>query len=313
MSSETLDPEILEARRQQAAGMPAVDFTKLPPAEGRAVANRAALFFNDGLPTVAAVDEFCIPGAEPIRARLYRPFGSPSGTIFYLHGGGWFHCNADTHDCLMRTLAQESGLNVLGVDYRLAPEHPHPAALEDTLVAWRWVHQNAGELKLEHNRFAIAGDSAGANLALAFVQGERDAARPLPTTLALFYGCYAPNFQTESHRTNGDGRFGLTTERMRWYWANYVGADLSNVVVSAAPLNGNFAGLPTTYLSLAALDPLADDTRELAARMKLANVPTVLREWPRTGHGFMQMIRNVAVARAAVTDAAKFLSESLAR
>jgi len=313
MSSETLDPEILEARRQQATSIPAVDFTKLPPAEGRAVANRAALFFNDGLPIVAAVEDYFIPGVEPLRARLYRPLGSASGTIFYLHGGGWFHCNVDTHDCLMRTLAQESGSNVLGVDYRLAPEHPHPAALEDTLAAWIWVHENADELKLDHTRLAIAGDSGGANLALAFVQGERDAGRQLPTTLALFYGCYAPNFQTESHRTNGGGRFGLTTERMRWYWANYVGADLSNVAVSAAPLNGNFAGLPSTYLSLATLDPLADDTRELAARMKLANVPTVLREWPRTGHGFMQMIRTVGVARAAVAEAARFLSQSLER
>jgi len=82
--------------------------------------------------------------------------------------------------------------------------------------------------------------------------------------------------------------------------------------VSAAPLNGNFGGLPTTYLSLAALDPLADDTRKLAARMKLADVPTVLREWPRTGHGFMQMTRTVGVARAAVADAARFLAQSLA-
>lgn len=313
MLSDTLDPEILEARRQQAAGLPAVDFTKLPPAEGRAVANRAALFFNDGLPAVAAVEDFFIPGTEPLRARFYRPLGPASGTIFYLHGGGWFHCNVDTHDCLMRTLVQESGLNLLGVDYRLAPEHPHPAALRDALATWRWLHENARELKLDHTRLAIAGDSAGANLALAFVLGERDAGRPLPAAQALFYGCYAPNFQTESHRANGDGRFGLTTERMRWYWANYAGADLSNLAVSAAPLMGNFVGLPATYLSLAALDPLADDTRELAARMKLARVPTVLREWPRTGHGFMQMIRKVAVARAAVTDAATFLSQSLAR
>jgi acetyl esterase len=271
------------------------------------------MFFNDGLPTVAAVDEFFIPGAEPLRARLYRAFGTSLGTIVYLHGGGWFHCNVETHDCLMRTLAQESGLNVLGVDYRLAPEHPHPTALQDTHTAWSWLRDNAGELKLDQNRLAIAGDSAGANLALAFALGERDAGRALPAALALFYGCYAPNFETESHRTNGDGRFGLTTERMRWYWANYAGADLSNLAASAAPLMGNFVGLPATYLSLATLDPLADDTRLLAARMKLANVPTVLREWPRTGHGFMQMIRKVAVARAAAADAARFLSQSLAR
>ena len=312
MSQDTLDPEIAEARRKQAASAQPVDFTKLPPAEGRAIANAAALFFNDGGPALASVDELVVSGAAgDIRARMYRPSQNRVGAVLFLHGGGWFHCNVDTHDRLMRVLAHDSGLAVLGIDYRLAPEHPHPAGLNDAISAWRWLQKNAARLNLDSGKLGIAGDSAGANIALAMTLGERDTGQALPRALALFYGCYAPDFETDSHRWNGDGRYGLTTARMRWYWENYAGKDLASVATLAAPLRANFMQLPPIYLALADLDPLADDTRMLAAGLKAAGVPYVLKEWPRAGHGFMQMTRDVELARKAVADAARFLSDNV--
>lgn len=134
----------------------------------------------------------------------------------------------------------------------------------------------------------------------------------MPAALALFYGCYAPDFDTDSHRRLGDGRFGLTTARMRWYWQGYAGADLEQVPVSAAPLNARLEGLPPLYLNLAALDPISDDTRRLAQRLAQAGARHELKEWPQTGHGFLQMTRDVEVARRALDDAARFLAAHLA-
>jgi acetyl esterase len=313
MSSDQLDPEILAARQRQAANVRAVDFTALPPEEGRAVADTAAMFFNDNEPAIANLEELSIPGcAGTMRARLYRPSAGSLGAILYLHGGGWFHCNVDTHDRLMRLLALRSGKAVLGFDYRLAPEHPFPAALEDTLAAWRWLCANVASLNLKAEALAIAGDSAGANLALSAALSLRDAKLAMPAALALFYGCYAPDFDTDSHRRLGDGRFGLTTARIRWYWQNYAGTDLGTASTLAAPMKADLRGLPPTYLCLAGLDPISDDTRALAQRLSGSGVPCELKEWPGTGHGFLQMTRDVAVARKAIDHAAAFLSAKLA-
>jgi acetyl esterase len=312
MSQDTFDPQIADARRRQAASVQAVDFTQLPAAEGRTVANKAAMFFNDGGPALAEVKDLIVPGAAGgIRARLYRPSQDRTGAILFLHGGGWFHCNVDTHDRLMRILARDSGLAVLGIDYRLAPEHPHPAGLNDTISAWRWLQEHATRLNLDTKKLGVSGDSAGANIALAMMLAERDAGHAMPVASALFYGCYAPEFKTDSHHRNGDGRYGLTTARMCWYWENYVGKDLAKAAASAKPLHANLVGLPAVYLALADLDPLADDTRTLAARLSAAGVTHVLKEWPRAGHGFLQMTRDVELARIAAADAARFLSARL--
>lgn len=309
MRDDELDAEIIAARRRQAAAVSPADFTQLAPDQGRALANSAALYFNDGLPDVDSVRDLSVPGAAGmLRARFYRPSTGPIGAVLFLHGGGWFHCNVDTHDRLMRVLARDSGLAVLGIDYRLAPEHRHPAGLDDAGSAWRWLLEHAGELNIDEERLSAAGDSAGANIALAMTLAERDAGRRLPRALALFYGCYDTDFDTASHRANGNGQYGLTTARMRWYWENYVGPGLDDPTPSAAPLRAELSRLPPVYLALATLDPLADDTRRLAARLAGAKVPYVLKEWANTGHAFMQMTRDVEIARRAASEAAQYLA-----
>ena len=308
MPTPELDPQIVLSRARQARTIGAFDITQMPPAEGRTAADSAALFFNDGLPDIADVRDASIPVVwGDMRARLYRPKTERGGAILYAHGGGWFHCNIDTHDRCMRMLASTSGFAVLGFDYSLAPEQPHPAALHDTIAAWHWLRAQAVSLDIDESRLGMAGDSAGANLVLA----ATILATLRPKALGLFYGCFAPKFDTQTHLVFGDGRFGLSTARMRWYWEQYVGQNLAGAPESAAPLHAALGGLPATYLALASLDPIADDTRLLAARMEEAKVPHFLKEWPGACHGFLQMTRDVALAREAITDAATFFAGAL--
>ena len=290
-----IDPEIAAARKAQAAAATPFDITKPPMAEARKLANAAAMFFNDGTPDVARVETFDIPGpAGAMRARAFAPNAAPVGAVLYLHGGGWCTCNVDTHDSLMRRLALASGLEVVGVDFRLAPEHPFPAPLDDAIAAFRW-------LRTRHKRLGIAGDSAGANLALGVALSERANG---PIASALLYGCFAPIFDTPSHAANGDGRYGLTTARIRWYWEQFLAGSADP---RATPLHGDFRGLGPHFLGLADLDCIADDTRTLAELMRAASVEATLVEWPGAVHGFMQMGRDVALARAAIAQAGAFL------
>jgi acetyl esterase len=304
------DPEILAARKQQAEHFPAFDPASLPTHEARSRMNQAALFFSDSKPELFAIHALAIEAdGREIPGRLYQPTADQdSAAILFLHGGGWFSCNTDTHDRLARCLALEAGAAVLSIDYRLAPEHPFPAALDDTIAAWRWLHDRAARLGLDRSRLAVAGDSAGANLALALCVAERDAKRRQPAAAALLYGCFAPVFDTPSQRQLGDGRAGLTTARMRWYWSNYLGGDLTRPPLLAAPSLAGLAGLPPIYISYAELDPLADESRLLAAALQRDGVDHELVGWPRVGHGFMQLTRDAAIARTAVAAVGRFLA-----
>ena len=303
----SIDHEILAARAAQVAHFPAFDLTALPPAEARARMNAASAYFNDGLPEMGGVEEHRIRGGGGlIRLRIYTPFAATArGGIFYLHGGGWFACDVDTHDRMLRLLAQQSGAVLFSVDYRLSPEHPHPAALNDCLAAWDWIEKRARRYALDPARFAFAGDSAGANLALSLAIRLRDAGRVTPVGCALLYGCFAPDLDTESAQTFGAGGYGLTAERMAWYWEMYLGAARDQPPVEAAPLHADLAGLPPVFLGVAEADPVADDSRLLFERLQAVGVPTELVVWPGAVHGFLQMTRDVALARDAVGDVAR--------
>lgn len=301
-----IDPEILVARGLQAKALPPFDITKLEPAEGRRRLNHVGAVLNDGLPFVETVETFLIEGpGGPLRVRLYQPAGSAGrGVIYYVHGGGWFACDVDTHDRMLRVLAAESGLAVFGIDYRLSPEHVFPAALEDCLAGWRWLRAE-GAARGIGGSIVVAGDSAGANLALAVMLTERDAARKLPVGAALLYGCFAPDLKTASRVRYGDGAYGLTAARMDWYWAGYLGPHAGAPPVLAAPLNADLRGLPVCYLGTGECDVLADDSRLMAERMQAAGVDVTLEVWPRLTHGVLQMTRDVGAARDVVAGVAK--------
>ncbi|HYD99675.1 MAG TPA: alpha/beta hydrolase [Alphaproteobacteria bacterium] len=304
---EAIDPEIAAAQAAQAALHPTTDATTLPVAEARALAERRNAFWNTERPPLAAVEELSLPGpAGPLRARLYRPHGAAADwATLYLHGGGWVICSIDTHDRIAAQLAHDSGAAVLAVDYRLAPEHPFPAGLEDCLAAAAW-------LRGRFPRIAVAGDSAGANLALAAGLALRDRGEGA-AALGLFYGCYAPDFSTESYRRYGDGRVGLSRAGMEWFWRHYLGGTLAAPPALAAPLTADLAGLPPCYLNLAALDVLRDDTVRLAGRLAAAGVPHRLDVWPGAPHGFLHMVRMAGPAARAVAAAGAALRDLAGR
>jgi acetyl esterase len=201
----------------------------------------------------------------------------------FVHGGGWTFGSPASHERCARVLAQATGMKVLLPDYRLAPEHPCPAAIDDVLAVLA---------AMPDRPVVLFGDSAGANIALAAALAGAPA-----QMLSLVYGCFAPLFDTASQRDCGDGRFGLTTARMRWFWDNWQGRARDP---RAAPLNGRLAGLPPTHLLAAGLDCLRDDSILLADRLAAAGVPVRLDVVPGVVHGFLQMSSRLGPAREAI-------------
>jgi acetyl esterase len=227
-----------------------------------------------------------------------------------VHGGGWTFGSIDTHDVIMRHLALQSDCAVFGVDYRLAPEDPFPAGLSDVLATIEYVAGGALGGDVNADAIALAGDSAGANIALAAMLTHRSHGARVRTA-ALFYGCYAPIFDTESNRNCGDGTFGLGTAIMRWYWGNYLGNEPETTQSYAAPLRADLSGLPPLYLNCAGLDPLRDDTLLLGQKLADAGVRYQLDVFPGVVHGFLRMTKELPAANDALRAAGKFLLETL--
>jgi acetyl esterase len=271
---------------QQAAPLPNPE--TLPIATARENFNRNNVAWNLPLPPMAAQDMAL--GGVP--CRLLTPRTAPAGLVVFVHGGGWTFGSPATHERFARLLAERSGAAFLLPDYRLAPEHPAPAAIEDVLA----VIAGLDGISPPGTPIILAGDSAGANIALAAALSAT--ARPI-AMLSLLYGCFAPRFETPSHVRNGDGRFGLGTQRMRWYWRNWQGAAPDP---RSAPLDAalsDLAALPPCHLLAAALDPLCDDSLRLADRLAEAGVATRLDIVPGVVHGFLQMTGRLGPARRA--------------
>jgi acetyl esterase len=306
-----VDPDmapILDAMR--AAGP--IDYAAMPIIEARAVFERGAAIWSPMAPEIAAVEDLVLPGAtRPLRARLYRPATGTLPLVIFVHGGGWTFGSLDSHENEARHLALASGAAVLTIDYRLAPEHPFPAPLDDVLSVVRAVKDGALDSAIDPRRLALAGDSAGANLALGAMLALRDAVAATARCGVLYYGCFAPIFETESHRRWGDGSFGLSSERMHWYWRNFLGGKLEGAAAQAAPLNAALEGLPPLHLVAAGLDPLHDDTLLMAERLQRAGVAHEVAVVPGVIHGFLRNAGRLAAARRSFAAAGAFLAANL--
>ncbi|WP_395672412.1 alpha/beta hydrolase [Inquilinus sp.] len=287
---------------------------RLPPAEARHAMAAVLPLLNEHAPAVARVEDRTLPGAAgPIAARLYHPGtggtnGGLSPAIVYIHGGGWVLCDLDSHDGICRELALRSGLKVVSLDYRLAPEHPFPAPLEDCVAAVRWLAAHGRDWGIDPDRLVIAGDSAGANLSLATLLALRDAGeRPLRGA-ALVYGVFAPDHETPSHLAyGGDSRYFLSTAEMEWFWTHYVPAGTDRRTPLAAPLYADPAGLPPLYLTAAEFDCLRSDTEQLAYRLALAGQPHEYRLWRGMIHACLHMTGTVEAMRTEIDHLAAFL------
>ena len=260
-------------------------------AERRTAMRRAAAI---GMPlrTGLHVVDRRVPGpAAEIPIRIYRRFGLPetAPAIVYLHGGGWVTGDLDTHDGSCRLLADESECIVISVDYRLAPEHPFPAAIDDVVAAYRWVNDHAAELSIEPGRVGVMGDSAGANLAAVIAQVTRDTDVPAPVAQCLIYPATDLFLREASHEIFATGFF-LTRESMDWFRAQYL-PDLSDWDSPlASPIEQkDLSGVAPALIVTAGFDPLRDEGRRYAEMLVEAGVPTRYRCYDDMVHGFFGM------------------------
>ncbi|MGK4005743.1 alpha/beta hydrolase [Sorangium sp. So ce1036] len=303
-----LDPKS-QALMDMLAGPP---IFSVPVSEARAAACQLAA----AMPASEAVDrveERAIAGPlGEIKARIYWPAGGAAGAlpiVVYFHGGGWVLCNLDTHDGVCRSLTNLAGCITVAVDYRLAPEHKFPEPLWDCLAALRWVADNAGRLGGDPARIAVAGDSAGGNLAAAVAVAARQRGGPAIVHQVLFYPALDARCDTPSCRALSEG-YMLTAAEMRWYWDSYLARDADRDDPLACPLRASdLGGLPAATVITAEYDPLRDDGETYAARLKEAGVPVRLKRFGGVLHGFVLVAPLIGLAQGA--EAMSFAGDAL--
>ncbi|MEP7738470.1 alpha/beta hydrolase [Nocardioides sp. 31GB23] len=256
------------------------------------------------LPEMASVEDVHLPGGAAARpGRVYRPSSDLESlpTVVFFHGGGFVIGDLDTHDLTCRLIASRCEAVVVSVDYRLAPEHPFPAGLEDVLAATHWVSDNLADLG-GSEAMGVAGDSAGGNLAAVTAQVLRDEGRPLAAQL-LIYPVTDSAGSYPSHSENAEGYF-LDTATMAWFGAQYAGdaPDLDPADPRLSPLHGRLDGLAPAVVVTAELDPLRDDGNAYARALEEAGVPVQHRVFPGMVHGFVDMGRHSEAADRAVDE-----------
>lgn len=258
--------------------------------------------------------EFAGP-AGPLKARIYTPVaagGDALPAIVFYHGGGFVLGDLDCYDPLARALANESGCRVISVDYRLAPEHVFPAAVEDCLAALKWVEDNASALGIDANRIAVAGDSAGGNLAAATVLLAKQKGAPRPAFQLLIYPALSADMNSDSTRTYAQGFF-LDLPTIAWFMKHYApGPDPTDprlIPMSAADVSG----LPPTCIVTAGCDPLHDGGHAYAEKLKAAGVKVSHVDYPTMIHAFFNMPNFLPLGREAIAAAANAVKNALAQ
>ncbi|MBA2517363.1 MAG: alpha/beta hydrolase [Solirubrobacterales bacterium] len=311
-----VDPEVgMVLKRLAQLGRPSLQDRAL--AVSRADHDADSVWVSGPGQEVARVEGCSVPGpGGPIPVRIYWPMGAepssgpgvereadppgctgasrsvsgdaPLPVVAYFHGGGWLLGSIDSFDCVCRALSNAAGAIVMNVGYRLAPEHPFPAAADDAEAAVRWLAEHAGELGGDPERLAVVGDSAGANLATVAARRAHDARIRFQV---LVYPV------TDCHRDDDD-------PAMRWMWATYAGDDAGKVDADPdiAPLRGVLDGLPPALILCAEEDPLRVDGEAYAAALREAGVDVEHRTVSGTTHGFWRWLALCAVARRTVDE-----------
>lgn len=266
----------------------------------RDAAERAAALLGGEPEPVAEVRDALAGHAhgDPVAVRLYTPAGTrPLPLALFAHGGGWVTGSLDSHDRLCRTLANRIGAIVCAVEYRRAPEHVHPAALDDYDAAWHWCLEEARALGADATRLAVCGDSAGGHLAVALLLRLKSRREALPRAQLLLYPALDANAATSSYREFATGH-NLSARMMRWYWRAYA-ADTPASDPGLCPLAArDLAGLPPAVIAIVPSDVLRDDGRIYARRLADAGVAVEVVECSGMVHGFARWSGAVPAARA---------------
>ena len=310
-----LDPDCARVHEiYRLAGRPPLE--TLSPPEAREGMRKAREIFQPDPPKMAEVRDLKCPGpAGEIPLRLYRPQSAGASeklpVLVYFHGGGWVIGDLDTHDTLCRELSTYSGVAVISVDYRLAPEHRFPAAVDDAFAATKWIAANGAELGVDTSRMAIGGDSAGGTLTIVVALMARDQHGPTFKQLLLIYPAADSSMTQVSHAENA-AVLPLTKPVMNWFWNHYLGGKDGTTDWRASPLvAGSLMNLPPTYLITAGYDVLRDEGLDLADKLEAAGVAVTRRHYPGQIHGFIGMGKIVREANGAVMDAAASLRAAL--
>ena len=287
-----LDPQIAGVlQAMERLGSPGLSSGGVSPEQARAGFRFATVDLRrpETLADVASVQDRVLPTEPPVPVRVYRPEGAtgPVPTVVFFHGGGFVIGDLDTHDDHARLLCRDVHAVVVSVDYRLAPEHPYPAGLQDCLAATRWAAEHVDELGGDADRLAVAGDSAGGNLSAAVCLSLRETGPRIAAQLLIYPavdfdedGAYA------SRVDNGEGYF-LTAEDMRWFGQQYLpeGVDRRDPLASVLHAT-DLAGLPPAVVGTAEYDPLRDEGEAYADALEAAGVPVVRHRFPGLIHGF---------------------------
>lgn len=277
----------------RAAGHAPADAMGRPIAQARAAQHRYLAFLAGRRAKAARVLDRRIAGPHgPLALRLYLPTRVREPTpIVFLRGGGWWSGTLDTSARTMALICEASGMPVLGVDYRLAPEHRYPVQHEETLAALRWLARpEAASLDLDGSRAVLWGESAGATLAVCAARSA-GARAPRIRGLVLFYGNFAgPRRDTRPYS--------------RWVWRQYLGARNPAKLDNAIPLRGPLQGMPPAWIGVGDADPLLADSVELARRLRVQGTTSELRVFPGLPHAFAMMTRILQPALDAVREAA---------
>jgi acetyl esterase len=301
-----------EATRAFLAAMPEVKpLTEMTPAEARAMQAALSELYGPG-PALAAVSDHQLEvgEGERIEARLMVPDGRVGGLAVYLHGGGWVMGGIDEIDTLARELATRAGVAMLLVEYRLAPEHPYPTAVEDAWAALRWADENVERLLGERLPLIVAGDSSGGTLAAVLAQ--RAAAAGLPLALqVLVYPVLGADFETPSYR-DPENELVLTREAMQWFWDHYAPPELRSEPSASPGLATDLAGLAPAVIVLAEHDVLRDEGERYAAAMRRAGVAVDLEVFAGQMHLFFTQVNVLPASAEAIGHVAQRIDGAVA-
>jgi acetyl esterase len=270
---------------------------------------------DEPAPALPRIADIKIPGpAGDIPARLYAPTieKRPLPTVAYFHGGGWVQGDLETHHGLCARLARHAGVLVVAVDYRLAPEHKFPAAVEDCFAAYRWLRTKGRDLGADTAKVAVAGDSAGGNLSAAVSQLAAVNNIAVPTCQVLIYPAVDFSLETPSHRELADGHV-IPRDRILWYMEQYLKSDADKADLRASPLRApSLKGQPPAMIVTAGFDPLRDEGQAYGRRLQEAGIEVVDREYPGQIHAFVSLTKAIPQGMAATLEIADFLRRRLA-
>lgn len=275
------------------SGRPTLD--QLDAKSARAQADGLAEKGEMDAPEVAKVVDGSLPGPNGlIRYRRYWPAGATAKTLptlIYYHGGGFVIGTLETHDSTCRRMCNVGGVQVIAIDYRLAPEHPFPAPVDDALAAFNHIAGHAAEFDTAADRLAVGGDSAGGNLAAVVCQAQKQSGKTMPSFQLLIYPATDNHNDSASRRDFAEGYF-LTGSLMKWFFDHYAPKGIDRTDPRISPLLAkDVSGLPPAFVLTAGFDPLRDEGKAYADRLIAAGIKVTYTNYPGTIHGFFSLTR----------------------